>query len=159
MTPVVLGLTLAIPLAVLTSRRFPARALLCTPEERSPPEALSRLGPLQAVYAQPDAEPVRRLLAEPRLLAAHLAMLPPPRRRGEPHDPALLVGRAKIEEAERLEGALASFTRAELLAVLGDRPALRLLEELRAAPVLTPACNGNANPVRPGPTSCRSSPP
>jgi membrane glycosyltransferase len=142
MTPVVLGLALAIPLAALTATRFPALAragILRTPEDRTPPPALLRLGALQEHYTEPSRDPLRRLLGEPRLLAAHLAMLPPPRRRGEPHDPSLLVGRAKIEEADGIPEALDSLTRPELSAVLGDHAALRRLQELAAKPTLRSA--------------------
>ena len=65
----------------------------------------------------PDA--FARLRADPALLAAHLAMLPPPRRPGvDPFDPALLLGLAKLDEAATVEGA--ALTRAEKAAVLGD---------------------------------------
>ncbi|HYZ64580.1 MAG TPA: glucans biosynthesis glucosyltransferase MdoH, partial [Acetobacteraceae bacterium] len=144
MTPVVAGLTLAIPLAAFTSRRGPASALLRlgllgTPEERLPPPALRLLASVQACYPAPPEDPVRALLADPRLLAAHMAMLPPPRRRGDPHDAALLIGRAKLEEADTLDDALASLTRAETLAVVGDAVAIRRLQMLERGAVLETA--------------------
>ncbi len=132
MTPVVLGLGLAIPLASWTAKRGPASwlrraGLLSTPEERSPPPVLSTVAAVQSVYATPDIPAVRRLLGDPRLLAAHLAMLPPPRRRGERHDPALLMGRAKLDDVDTLDEALAAMTPAELAAVLGDQVGLQHL--------------------------------
>ena len=135
MTPVVLGLGLSIPLAAFTGRRGPGAALqraglLGTPEERSPPPALAALRQLQDEYAAPLGDPVARLLADPAFLASHLAMLPPPRGRGDPFDPALLLGRAKLDEAATLTDGLAALTRAELLAVLGDAAAIRQLEAL-----------------------------
>ena len=135
MAPVVLGLGLAIPLAAWTSRRGPATALrraglLATPEERHPEPALAAVAALQPLYALPAEDPLTRLLNNPALLAAHLAMLPPPRRRGDPHDPALLIGRAKLEEAETLPEARTALTRPELLAVLTDRAALTRLLQL-----------------------------
>jgi membrane glycosyltransferase len=146
MIPVVLGLGLAIPLATWTSQRGPGAALaraglLSTPEERRAPPVLSAVASLQAGYAAPDGDPVLQLLADPRLLTAHRAMLPPPRRKGDPHDAHLLLGRAKLEEADGLEDALRALTRAELAAALGDEACLQLLlalpssQPLRLAPL------------------------
>ncbi len=57
---------------------------------------------------------VRRLFTDPMLLSAHLSMLPPPRRRREGPIPlALVVGRARLEEADTLDEALDVITRAE----------------------------------------------
>ena len=58
-------------------------------------------------------------------------MLPPPRRpRLDPIDATLVLARAKLEEADALEAALAALTTAELAAVLGDAVALRRLVSL-----------------------------
>ena len=139
MTPVVLGLGLAIPLAAWTAKRGPATwlrhaGLMATPEERSPPPVLSAVSGLQAVYAAPELPAVARLLSDSRLLGAHLAMLPPPRRKGERHDPALLLGRAKLDDADTLGEALEALTKAELGAVLGEKEALSRLLGLASAP-------------------------
>ena len=136
MLPVVLGLGLAIPLASWTAKRSPASwlrrvGLLSTPEERAPPPVLSAVAELQTVYAAPEAPAVQLLLTNARLLAAHLAMLPPPRRRGDRHDPVLLLGRAKLEEADDLKEALSKFTPSELAAVLADKSAI---DQLLALP-------------------------
>jgi membrane glycosyltransferase len=62
------------------------------------------------------------------LAEAHRRMLPPPRRpRLDPLDPALLLGLARVEEAERLEEVLPALSRAEKAAVLGDARGLDLL--------------------------------
>ncbi|PHK96430.1 glucans biosynthesis glucosyltransferase MdoH [Pseudoroseomonas rhizosphaerae] len=138
MSPVVLGLALAIPLAALTARRdvglgLRRLGLLLTPEEREAPAVLSRARQLQRELAAAAPEPdVRRLFREPALLEAHRGMLPPPRRpRLDPLDPALLLGLAKLEEAETLEEA-ARLPRAELAAVLADARGLRRMEALAA---------------------------
>jgi membrane glycosyltransferase len=128
MSPVVLGLSLAIPLAAVTSRADVGRAIrragmLRIPEEREPPEVLARARQLYEELRRSDETPadgLRRFMEDPRLLAAHRAMLPPPRRRGDPLDPVLLVGMAKLGEAETLSEATAALTRAELAAVLGN---------------------------------------
>ncbi len=137
MSPVVVGLTLAIPLVALagSSRIGGALArvgLLRTPEEGEPPAELRRAGELRGDLEQALAgtgEAVQELAADPGLLAAHRRMLPPPRRpRADPIDVPLAVGTAKIAEALTRPEAVAALSRAETLAVLADGAALdRLL--------------------------------
>lgn len=143
MSPVVLGLVLAVPLASMTSSRaagqvFRRFGLLLIPEETRPPEVLARTQQLQAELAgAAGAMPanVRDLLADPELFAAHRRMLPPPRqRRAGPVDADLLVGLLKVEEAESLDEALAVLTSRETAAVLADRRGLDLLAALNAPP-------------------------
>ncbi len=134
MSPVVLGLALAAPLAAITGRRGPGQALrrtglLQTPEEAAPPAVLQEVQRLQPGLVQPPADAARRLLADPALLVAHRAMLPPPRSHGDPFDPALLVGLARLSEMSRLSD-VASLTRAERVAILADAEGLRRLEAL-----------------------------
>ena len=134
MSPVVLGLTLAAPLAALTGLRGAGAALrhlglLQTPEEATPPPVLLEVQRLQPTLAQPSAEAIQRLLADPALLAAHHAMLPPPRRPGDPFDPALLIARAKLDEATSLPPP-DLFTRPERAALLNDAQALDRLKTL-----------------------------
>jgi membrane glycosyltransferase len=80
-------------------------------------------------------EAVQRLVADLALRAAHAAMLPQPRRpRLDPLDPAMVMGRAKLEEAQDLGGALAALTRTEKAALLGDAGGVaRLLQLAEAA--------------------------
>ena len=94
MLPVVLGLALAIPLALLTGRRW-SSGLLRTPEDLEPPPVVARAAALHREWQPAGAPDVARLLREPRLLAAHMAMLPPPRRpRLDPIDATLVLARA-----------------------------------------------------------------
>jgi membrane glycosyltransferase len=139
MSPVVLGLSLAVPLAVLTAeprlgRTFRQAGLLQTPEERQPPEVLSRARALGGKLASDETAaemPIPRLLLDPILLDAHRHMLPPPRLPGrDPIDATLLVGVAKLEEAADLHAALATLTTAEKAAVLADPHGLDCLERL-----------------------------
>ena len=135
MSPVVAGLALSIPLAALTSRRSAGHALrrvglLRTPEETDPPPVLAEAARLQAAAAAEGPGAVERMLRDPRLLAAHTAMLPPPRGHGDPFDPALLMGLAKLDEAEALTPALSGLTRAELSAVLADARGVARLQAL-----------------------------
>jgi membrane glycosyltransferase len=134
MLPVVLGLALAIPLALWTGRRWAGARLLRTPEEFEIPPVLARAASLQREWHAEAAPDVAGLLHEPRLLEAHEAMLPPPRRpRIDPIEVPLLLGRTKLDEAETFESALAALTKPELTAVLGDAAALQRLSVLAAA--------------------------
>jgi membrane glycosyltransferase len=143
MSPVVLGLALAIPLAALTARRgaglgLRRLGLLRTPEETQPPDILLRTEALQTELRSGELagrDGFRRLLQDPALLEIHLAMLPPPRRPGvDPLDPALLVGLAKLAEACDLDSAIAALTRAEKLAALGSAEAVRRVQTLAQSP-------------------------
>jgi membrane glycosyltransferase len=128
MLPVVFGLALAIPLAMLTGRRMPGSKLLRTPEEAEPPQVVARAAALRFEWQTTTPADVRYLLHDPHLLAAHKAMLPPSRRpRIDPINVVLLLGRAKLEEAETLDDALATLSPAELTAVLGEATALQRL--------------------------------
>jgi membrane glycosyltransferase len=126
MTPVIVGLVLAIPLAAVTADaafgRFLQRlGLLATPEEHDPPAVLRRGNALAGAAERDDTvAPIARLLRDPQLLTAHRAMLPArARRRGEV-DVALVVGLAKLDDIDTLADALQSLARGELAAVMGD---------------------------------------
>jgi membrane glycosyltransferase len=128
MTPVLVGLGLAVPLVMLTSSRRAGRALarlglLRTAEEAAPPPALTRaVGLYRELVREPEADAVTRLVRDPALCAHHVEALPPPRQRGEgPIDPALVVGLAKLADTDSLETAWAALSRAEKAAVLGSR--------------------------------------
>ena len=128
MSPVVLGLALAAPLAALTARRGAGQALrrlglLRTPEEATPPDVMAETYRLQPLLAPAAHSAFDRLFADPALLAAHRAMLPPPRQPGEAFDPALLLGQAKLSEMHDI-GALAGLSKPERAAMLGDAACL-----------------------------------
>lgn len=142
MSPFVLGLTLAIPLAALTAsgrvgRFFRWLGLMRIPEETNPPPVLARANELfrqleESTAVRPAS--VRTLLHDPELMAAHRAMLPPPRRRKvDPIDPDLLIGLAKLDEADSLDDALGMLSRSELAAVAGDPRGLDRLQKLDRA--------------------------
>lgn len=166
MSPVVVGLALAIPLVVLAGSRQAGSAmaglgLLRTPEDVAPPRELQRAGELRRelageVPAATDA--VSMLAADPVLLDAHRRMLPPPRRPGlDPVDVPLTVAQARIGEATDRASLLPQLSRGELLAALGNADALDRLLALperageppvsrRASP---PASAGAPLPVSP----------
>lgn len=139
MLPVVLGLALAVPLAVVTGQRAAGLALrqlglLRIPEEAAPPPELTRAVTLQRELVQALSGGIERLLDDPALLAAHRAMMPPPRRpRIDPIDVPLLVGREKLAEARSLSEGWAALSLAERGACLNDATALNRLTELRVA--------------------------
>ncbi|GBR02528.1 glucans biosynthesis glucosyltransferase MdoH [Acetobacter oeni] len=137
MTPVLLGLVLAIPLAALTASRDAGLALrraglLLVPEETSPPDVL-----VKAAHALALPEPPRpqdallALRADPILLASHCAMLPPPRKPGDPIDADCVVGLLKLQEARSLSDAEIHLTPKEKAAALTD---VRAVERLLALP-------------------------
>jgi membrane glycosyltransferase len=141
MTPVIVGLILAVPLAQWTAnaetgRRLRRIKLLLTPEESRPPEILQRANQLVAGFPGSDQRPaLERLFADPALLAAHRAMLPqtPARKPGE-IDVARVVAFAKLEDCTSLQQAIALLTRAEMMALLLDRHGLDRLAALDRAP-------------------------
>ena len=135
MTPVVLGLALAIPLVLWTgSARGALASLFRTPEERSPPRVLQRARELrEATAACAPAEAVAHLASTPGLLAFHRAQLTDGERRPGDYAPERLVAMAKIEDAGRLDDALAALTPREKAAALGDFRALGALLALAAA--------------------------
>jgi membrane glycosyltransferase len=139
MSPVVLGLSLAIPLAAVTAEPRLGRGLrrcglLLTPEEAAPPAVVVRALRLQRDYraALPaQSEALHRLVSDPVLLDLHRDMLPPPRRpRLDPPDPVLLVGLAKLDEAPSLDAAAAELSTAEKTAILADRRGIERLSAL-----------------------------
>jgi membrane glycosyltransferase len=130
MLPVVLGLALAIPLALLTGRRW-SGGLLRTPEDVAPPAVVARAAALRREWPADGEAGVAQLLHDQQLLAAHTAMLPQQRRpRQDPLDAAIALSRAKLDEAETLQGALAALSPPELAAALGDATALQRLSVL-----------------------------
>jgi membrane glycosyltransferase len=129
MSPVVVGLALAIPLVAITGERadFLARlGLLRIPEEVRPPPVLLRAASLARELADAGASSaLDRLAGNPELLAAHREMLPPPRRLwADPLEVPLLTGRARIQEAPNVSLAWQTMTNEERAACLADEAAL-----------------------------------
>jgi membrane glycosyltransferase len=132
MSPVVLGLALAIPLAAVTAATAPGRALrglglLRIPEEVRPPAALAQAGSLyrdlKATEELGDSA-LDRLARDPVLAEAHRNMLPPLRRRGQdPIDVPLLIALAYIDEADTATAAWSAMNREERVAALSSAEA------------------------------------
>jgi membrane glycosyltransferase len=136
MSPVVLGLVLAIPLAVLTSQPSVGGAwrrigLLLTPEEGAMPRILVRANALTAAAGAAAVEACTRLLDDPALVDAHWAMLIEARRQRGEVNVALVVGLAKLQEASDVAEAVRWLSAPEKAAVLSDPRGIERLIDLQ----------------------------
>jgi membrane glycosyltransferase len=133
MAPVILGLLLAVPIAMLSSTTGGKRAsrLFGTPEQNAPPQVLIRANELANALHQAIACPLRELRNDRALREAHLRNLTAqkPRNRGQ-IDPHLAMARAKIEDAESFGEALGYLDSRETFALLNSPAVLGLLLEL-----------------------------
>ena len=133
MTPVILGLLLSIPIAILSSSSGPNRRsrLFKTPEQTAPPPVLARANELASAPHSPLACPLHELRRDAALREAHLNNLSGqrPRKRGEV-DPHLAIARAKIEDTETFEDAAGFLSAREKFAVLTSPAILAVLLEL-----------------------------
>jgi membrane glycosyltransferase len=133
MAPVILGLLLSIPIAILSSSSGPNRrsGLFKTPEQTAPPPVLARANELASAPHSPLACPLHELRRDAALREAHLNNLSGqrPRKRGEV-DPHLAIARAKIEDAETFEDAAGFLSAREKFAVLTSPAVLAVLLEL-----------------------------
>lgn len=129
MTPVVLGLALAIPLVLWTgAARASLPALFHTPEEQTPPDVLLRTRQLRRASAvQAPSEAVAQLVAASELAAFHRAQLADGERRPGDYAPDRLIAAAKIADAPSLDAALGALTPRQKAAALGDFSALDAL--------------------------------
>lgn len=136
MTPVIVGLLLAIPIALLSSISSSGAAgrpprLFATPEQTSPPQVLVRANQLVETSQDAIGCPIRELRDDTSLLKAHLDNLPVQGKRARGQvDPHLAIARAKIEDAEGLEEALQFLNPREMFAALNSPTVLRTLLEL-----------------------------
>lgn len=136
MTPVILGLLLAIPIALFTSKSLSggnghSAGLFATPEQTSPPPVLIRANELAAVATGTIGNSLLELHNDAGLLEEHVANLPDDSKRARGQiNPHLAIARAKIEDAESLGEALTFLNARETFAVLNSGLALRSLFEL-----------------------------
>jgi len=134
MSPVVIGLILAIPVASFTSQSSVGRGLrrlglLLTPEERVAPPVLVRANELAAEGPAVDSnDPLTLLARDAELRNVHFAMLGTPvsRRKGEV-DVHLAVARSKIDDADDREEAIGLLGKKEVFAVLAHADVLARL--------------------------------
>ncbi len=135
MAPVIAGLLLSIPIAMLSSRRSgPNAGLLRTPEQTAPPQVLVRANELAMVSGSVTVSPLQELFEDGPLLESHLMNLPDDklRIRGQV-DPNTAIARAKIEDAESFDEALGYLTQRETFAVLNSPTLLRVLSAMPRA--------------------------
>jgi membrane glycosyltransferase len=136
MMPVILGLLLAIPIAMLSSSAGSGRrpGLFRTPEQTAPPRVLSRANELASAPHSPVTCPLHELRHDAGLREAHLNNLSDqkPRNRGEV-DPHLAIARAKIEDAETFDEASSFLSRREQFSVLSSPTVLATLFALRSS--------------------------
>jgi len=139
MTPVTVGLLLAMPLAALTARTDIGAALrrmrlLVVPEERDPPNILRRANELTLGLPDDGLRLGELLRGNHALADAHLTALEPatPRRRGDVNAD-LVVAKAKVAEAQSLDEALGLLTLKEKRALFSDRAGFEQLLAMEAA--------------------------
>jgi membrane glycosyltransferase len=126
MAPVIAGLLLCIPIALLSSTIFPEPGLLITPEQTAPPDVLVRANELANDSDHVVVPALMELGSDRQLLESHLANLPDERQRIRGQiDPHLAIARAKIEDADNFEEALSFLTTREAVAILNSSTALR----------------------------------
>jgi membrane glycosyltransferase len=132
MMPVIIGLLLCTPIAILSSRvTRPDSSLFRTPEQTEPPQVLVRANELMAANRGEIGQPLLELCGDRSLLQNHLANLLPDRHRDRGQiDPQLAIARAKIEEAESFEDALSYLDARETFAVLNSPTMLRTVCDL-----------------------------
>lgn len=123
MTPVIVGLVLAIPVAMMTNRSVSAQpALLATPEDLAAPPILARVHEIAPTLpALSGEDPLVMLRNDRRLLDLHLAGLAhdPPRTRGRVEANHALA-RAKVDDAELFDEVVAWLSKPEKRALMGD---------------------------------------
>ncbi|MCF8477940.1 MAG: glucans biosynthesis glucosyltransferase MdoH, partial [Pseudolabrys sp.] len=133
MTPVTVGLLLAMPLAALTARRSigekcRALGLFTVPEENTPPRVLLRANELAVQLDGSDA-PLGKVFRNKRVLGrAHLETLspPPPRMRGA-IDSDLLIAKAKMADLDNIDDTLVLLSAQEKRALFSDPEAFATL--------------------------------
>jgi membrane glycosyltransferase len=134
MSPVILGLLLAIPIGAITSSASRFKPFLSTPEETNPPRILLRAHELSAAPSLSLSDPLSELRANHELRTNHLASIAtqPPRARGQV-DPQLAVARAKMEDARTFDEAVSFLNTSETMAVLNDRSILEQLLDMETS--------------------------
>ncbi|MDI2089941.1 glucans biosynthesis glucosyltransferase MdoH [Commensalibacter oyaizuii] len=127
MTPVLLGLLLAIPLVWITSsQRFGSFCmkigLLIIPEEMSRPDILrrDRIEKRRAMDLEVK-DGFSTLAGNKQLVALHLSLLPSERKKGDPINPHYLVGMVKLNEANSQHEVMQQLTNDEKSALLANR--------------------------------------
>ena len=126
MSPVVIGLVLALPLGLLTSSRLRTAGLFATPEDNHPPPVVVRANELAASARIEMAGALQELRQDAELLKYHLGSLSHAcRRKFGQVDVPLATARTKIDECERFDEAVTWLDRSEVRALLSEPSALQ----------------------------------
>ena len=131
MSPVIIGLVLAIPLGLLTSRRSGSAGLFATPEDNHPPPVVLRANELAASARIEIAEALPQLRQDADLLKYHLDTLPhvgPDKSRQI--DVPFATACAKIEQCETFDEAVSWLDKSETRAVLNNATFLQRVLKL-----------------------------
>jgi membrane glycosyltransferase len=139
MSPIVIGLVLAIPVSAATAQQGLGRmarrlGLLVTPEETEPPQVLQRVNELTrelTALGPRGGDALEWVACNSELRDLHAAMLPatPAQPKGE-YDVDLWLGLAKLHDADNLAEASALLSSSEKLAVLNNRTGIERLSQL-----------------------------
>jgi membrane glycosyltransferase len=131
MSPVVIGLVLALPMGLLTSSRLKTAGLFATPEDECPPPVLVRAKELAASARIETTGALQQLRQDTGLLNYHLVSLSHVSRPKSGHiDVPLATARAKIEGCASFEEAVAWLDRHESHAVLNNPVTLRRILQM-----------------------------
>lgn len=131
MTPVIVGLLLSIPVAVLCSRITPRGVtpyLFVTPEQSNPTDVIMNANTADSSRPARNELPLCALRSDPELLATHLSACGNGRARPRGLiDVHLAMARAKLDDAATLQDACEFLDDNETFAVLKSEPDLRRL--------------------------------
>ncbi|MEH2560673.1 glucans biosynthesis glucosyltransferase MdoH [Bradyrhizobium sp. AZCC 2289] len=131
MSPVVIGLVLALPMGLLTSSRLKTAGLFATPEDECPPPVLVRANELAASARIEMTGALQQLRQDTGLLNYHLVSLSHVSRPKSGHvDVPLATARAKIEGCTSFEEAVAWLDGQESRAVLNNPVILRRILQM-----------------------------
>ncbi|SHN80665.1 glucans biosynthesis glucosyltransferase MdoH [Bradyrhizobium erythrophlei] len=133
MSPVIVGLVLAIPLGLLISRQSRAAGLFATPEDNRPPPVVLRANELTASARIQVTGALQQLRQDAEMLKYHLNLLPRiSHLKLRQIDVPLATARAKIDQCETFEEAVDWLDKTEIRAVLNNAVALQCVLELRS---------------------------
>jgi membrane glycosyltransferase len=132
MSPVIIGLVLAVPLGLLTLRPSRPTGLFATPEDNHPPPVVRRANELAASARIEVIGALQQLRQDPELLKYHIDSLPHVSypKFGQV-DVALATARTKIEQCEKFDEAVKWLDKSEIRAVLNHAAVLQRALKLR----------------------------
>lgn len=136
MSPVIIGLALAIPIGIVTSSPTRIGRLFATPEDNLSPEVLVRARELASSGFIEAPAALDQLRRNPALLRRHIESLPPPHRKSGTIDVDLAIARAKMEDSDSFEELFDGLSARETLAVLKNRVVLRQVMEMTSRSAL-----------------------